>query len=1500
MSSWKLQLMDYSGESNLPRKSLVLVLIMLLSVWLPVPAVSGAIQIEDRDFGVLEELYSALDTRSELLIDDGEGDLAANSMASVDSSVRNSTSSDALGAADDPIPDATWKNITIEPVQHPSPYEIILDPSSAPPGATDSILNTLINITDYVIWTQYETTDGQVVDKFEVIDFSASLLSLFPPLPGQPTPDPFLHEIDIDNLLNDGSTSTNQNSGDLTEDGDCGYDISVGLTIAIDPGDGWGVEGTNIWVEPTVEFSVKMFNGGVSTFDSDCDETPASEPGDSVWDSMKTLRVSLFKQFTYSESLFFGSPGPSYIWVIDTHHTIPPEDTSLEVGIERIWFDAPGTVLSALNGPFGLLGLLGVDTSGIKIVSIAAPYAIHLETLGSTNCPIGYDPVFDVDTNPILHGCGTQAGFGYVHLNEPVNGQRDAIEVAYIEFSAHPAAGDDRIPSEVDLVIRSDSVLSTTAADIGEGSLTSIEYFADRRADIHVHFHEDRRNVAPSTIDGSFGNVTESAGWLRGMPAGSLDQLEIERVFKMLGSDKSPELPGRLPERLGLIIAIKNFSKDNSPNSNDPSLPVNPADPPQSLVVIRSVQSVTEIDYGSWFLREGAEEDRRQIRTRLTGIPTTLVLFGSFAIDGGDDGTNATFDDPNGASLDIFSRILDTTILNLVDIFINIGAALNAVPQALGEALSGGLEAGSGLEGTEFHLQMFDDLGVNRIPDRLDLVEMDLGTSNHPTLSGDHILLSEDRDLNLVQGRTNSREPLMPIALSIRISGFSAADIADDQSLDEQMLTLSTVNSQPLRVGFIQHDADNLSGASLHIVQMSALPDLMSMSLQPSKTFWNASEPIDQITYIGISEDQRQVVRMKDVPTSFEMEVSDSFSWIATEPMGSVEIQVSNHSNPKTMDEDHFLFNYDGPTDTAYLSARITNISEIAFIAADIEANPEALDSIQLKVDGNRTFRSSIQHIPGPDDPATRGLHLRALINPLPGTISMDVPNAEDLGGPSIVIPEFNTSQGLRGIADFMDSFSEMGRSVNQVLADLSETVTGKAGEESTSEFQFGFEFDADRHFDLTVDAVQGSMSIDEPEWRHGISMNSGLEGEEQGFHVRAWLPGLAPDVKLDLHFQNESGLEIWDIEVEMSDWKPLREEFIIQIAGFDAQDLDFSLIGFQPGESTEVAIQTSFSTRDLGATSEVTTSTSYQLSHRLDYVIASILNRDLGTRSQLFVSDIPAIIDLYASIGESISVSLDVPESERIQGDSVGSVMLQQLQWFEGQWWPATIFLKDVPGEIDLTTEPANVFDITQPTAFQGVPEFDFSASGPGMDLYMEISGRAINTKGDTVLLAENLMEEMTVSLDANFHLAIRSSGEGIGKLYLRQSDVPAQPGIRLVQMEALGENLKSATISLTEIGLYPVFRIGDVQGGRIVLSARASVDFMGMTFDGRAVLLDAQQTSGIPTGTTIGVNGLASDLSLLNVIPGFDGSTTHYMVPEPLTTGVLTLCTTLFGGGS
>ncbi len=71
--------------------------------------------------------------------------------------------------------------------------------------------------------------------------------------------------------------------------------------------------------------------------------------------------------------------------------------------------------------------------------------------MGSTACPDSYDPLTDASDNPVEHGCGILAGFGYIHLSEPANGVRSLIELAYIEFSAHPRDLDDRIPSDLSL-----------------------------------------------------------------------------------------------------------------------------------------------------------------------------------------------------------------------------------------------------------------------------------------------------------------------------------------------------------------------------------------------------------------------------------------------------------------------------------------------------------------------------------------------------------------------------------------------------------------------------------------------------------------------------------------------------------------------------------------------------------------------------------------------------------------------------------------------------------------------------------------------------------------------------------------------------------------------------------------------------------------------------------------------------------------------------------------
>ena len=92
-------------------------------------------------------------------------------------------------------------------------------------------------------------------------------------------------------------------------------------------------------------------------------------------------------------------------------------------------------------------------------------------------------------------------------------------------------------------------------------------------------------------------------------------------------------------------------------------------------------------------------------------------------------------------------------------------------------------------------------------------------------------------------------------------------------------------------------------------------------------------------------------------------------------------------------------------------------------------------------------------------------------------------------------------------------------------------------------------------------------------------------------------------------------------------------------------------------------------------------------------------------------------------------------------------------------------------------------------------------------------------------------------------------------------------------------------------------LIEISDVQGGRIIISARATAEINGIEVDLRGVVLDAQITGGVPSGTSLGVNGFASDLSLLNKIPGFSGSTSHWMAPEPMSSGILTVAATLGG---
>ena len=1436
--------------------TVLIVALLLLPALSPMSTVSGEARFESNDFGILEELSDVLDEREEMLDSNSVGQLAGPIIEGVSNSVTPVSPSDPLSSIE-----AVTDGISMvqtsppEPV-HPSTYELLVNQDGTP-GQVLNIWQTMINITDYVIRTEFTDLEGNTVEKFEVVSFSASLLSLF-----DINSEPLLHEIDIDN------------------DGD--DDIEVGLKIAWELLGGWGFEGGTLWLEPGISFEVRVLDS--STNDPD-------------WNQMDTLVVSLIKAFAYSgeDTILALGDGETYIWVVDSRFTVPPEEFTLRVGIERLYFDITGASADLIGSL--LTGILGpdVDQSGITFASISAPYAIEISNPGGGDCPERYSPDELLFASHMQLNCGVSAGFGYLHFSPPDdNGDRDLWELAYIELSFHPNRQAVVIPEEIEVVIRTDSVLPENGIVDGERGLTTIEYWANERTDLHIHFHENRAELPPEESDGdSFGNITDSLGWLRGMPEGSLSEGEIERVFRMLGSDGSQsELPGDLPNRLGLIIGIKNFSRDNSQNVDDPTLPVNPANPPKTLILLRSVQPVEQLDYDSWFIRHGAAEDHRKIHINARDLPTALVLYGSFELGGSSSDEN--FD--NGDNIDFVSKVLDNVLINIVDLFLDIGTILNDVPSAVVDVISGGVDGASGLDGRTIHLLLTDNWLVTRTDMPLTSLLVQIGSSDHPVTSGDHLLLSKDRGLNLVQGRNGPVEPLAPVAASLRFSGIAAFSLIDDNELDEQIAILRTASDESFSFTYIEHPTGSIENLSFQALTLSDIPDNLSVHVTPDGIQYQASTNIESISYAGLDDDQRQAARIIGVPNSFTTTFGTVTEWSSDTPISSIEAQITNSSNPVTMSGDHFLFHHDQATETSSISARITGLSSIGWTAPEEEgaSGPAGRGTAQMSVIGTKSLGIDVNHAP------TLGgnqLSVVGSIDPLPSTIGVQIPTGSD-SGPSLDVPEFNASNGLSGVAFFISGIAELGRSVNSVLAGVTSDISTSS--ESEQDFSFGILLDADSSFDLAVEAWHGDGSVIAPTWVHGVALRAAPSGIADGFYLRIWMPGLPPQIDFSVSREMKPEGEDWSIAIGMEGWIPRHSELMVHFYGINGQDLLLTLQGLTIDSSTNLGLDAQFEIRSVGQITEVTTSTHYVLSERLDWVHVLLIDRSVGSRTEVMIEDIPESVDLQASIGTAISIDMTVPEIYRREGTAVGSMMLQQMQWLDSAWWPATVFLTNIPGWINLTTAPSTDFDITKTLAFQGSPTLEFKASMEGASLYIEAFGKAINKKGDVILLAEGMTDFMSIKMTESYGLSIRSGGEGVERLYIRMSNIPATPPVVLDELEALGENLQRATINVRELlgPYYSVIEVDDVQGGRIIASARASATVEDTDLDLRGVLLDAQFSGGLPTGTTLGVNGMASDLSMLNMVPGMGDSNKHLMVVEPFSSAVLTILATTLGG--
>ena len=1542
------------------RTAVMLVLVMMVSL---MPPVSGDVTVARDDFGVLDAFADTLADRAA----EGESLVALqgaqSSFALLDASKRTVQSGDALADAENVLNQVELRDTAPFEEDHPRPYEFLTDVATHPDAWPYNLWETLfsienlgldnllgIGINTYAVYVNFSSrNNGPAYEAWDQGTFTGELLV---------GTDLVLFEnyIDID--------------GDGTDD------LSVALTLEglTTLGEGFGIETgnnpipgapgvpTELWIRPTFQWAVSAMN-----------------INDPLWNELEHLEVSLMKGLAFDITL---SNSESYAIVIDTRFTQPPADVTLGVGIERISFDITSAI--ALPQQFIASLLLGnVNSSDLSLTGITAPYAVRLTnpnapgSTDQTDCSetLNYNPETDHAADSRSHKCGIGIGVGYVHFDEVQPDQSvDILEYAYLDVGFHPEEGDTIIPSEVDLTLRNDN--------IGDNSFDTIEIYSDVGSDVYIHYFEDRSNVPEG--DSPFGNITDSRLWIRGLPSGSLHDDEIAAIFTTIGeAPGSVNLPGDIPDRLSLIVAIKNFSGDNSNNVDDPTLPINPAQPPNTLFLIAGTSSIKEFNYASTFKRGGYAGDSSSMLVEMDDLPRVIVIQGSFLLSSsGVDRVN--LDNPN---LNTIAQFFDNALLGVIEIVLDIGTILNGLPTAVvGTAGSSG-----GVIDIQCYNQVKKSLpGSNREAMEIEHMLFALASSPQPWLPEmDHILLSEDTDIAVVDGRLGPVDPLVPVAMSMRIGGISHVRHDFDPINEIRDMQLDGSASGSLLIGHIKHDGGDLNSAVKQSAMVSNRPAQFNIVQQAESLEYEASEPIGTITYGGQSGEQRNAIRLSGLPASFQLVLGDTVGYVADGPMESIQVQMTNATTPLTMDGDHVRFWVNENTAEASLSLKLSDITSIERLSPLVPGStgPEGNSEVRLVRSSSSPFGVSFEDVSTHDNPFL-GLNGQVYFDPLPANISLTLPSDVDSDG--LELPTFGEDEGIEALSFFLGDLVDFGSVVNDFVHALTVNVGGDIGE--SENMSLGLDLFTGEAFNMTVDLKKGSNLEAEPAWMHGMGMEAleqtrleanlsrmptftatsrgpmeailadgridatervealtileasnitaaealvdaledgrVIEGEledvnltrleEEGltlhdtraWHLRAWLPSLpAGTIELVYDFRMLGGVPTYEVDLKMSQWQPQYPQMTIIANGLEGQDLELFIDGLDTTTPRNVEVNVLFSTQENLTVPRVSVDMHYDAGVRLKSAHAILIDHEALTRVEALVVGIPQSTDVSAVIGDVLLLDLVVPEIHRTNGHSADSLMLKQLRYVDGFWYPSTAFMRDLPGEMHLSTEPDTRFDIRKQTAFQGMRTLDYSSNTDDMDLYLEASGRAIEAKGDVLMLAEDLPTRFVLSLTDDFGMRVDSSGSGVKKVYVRQTDVPATPGVTIERVEVVGQNLKGATIRIySGPGEYPLIVIDDITDGRLVATAEAYVqpgliepwlhpvvgDF---EMEGRAVLLDAQFTGIIPTASSVGVNGIVTDLSLVGSLTGEFVETRHVMVIDPIGSALASGLAMLFG---
>ena len=201
---------------------------------------------------------------------------------------------------------------------------------------------------------------------------------------------------------------------------------------------------------------------------------------------------------------------------------------------------------------------------------------------------------------------------------------------------------------------------------------------------------------------------------------------------------------------------------------------------------------------------------------------------------------------------------------------------------------------------------------------------------------------------------------------------------------------------------------------------------------------------------------------------------------------------------------------------------------------------------------------------------------------------------------------------------------------------------------------------------------------------------------DRRAWSVRTWLPSLPSGrIDLDLTVTVEDQVPTFQFDIGLYDWTPAQPTFQIEMNGFGGRDLLMILDGFT-NVSRDVVVNATVSSDTEGAIPRATVDLQYDLGQRLETALVRLIDHHAQNRVDVLLEGVPEQMNLISTVGDILRIDLNVPPEHRVSGgNSAERAMIRTMQFMEGAWWPATVYMNDLPGELYLTAEPDYDFDI-------------------------------------------------------------------------------------------------------------------------------------------------------------------------------------------------------------